>query len=93
MENKGFYVINVYLLFIYFKTDFFHDAHPDRFAIDYASGNIFYTSVPVRSNGFVGVGVVTRGGKHRKIITYGESPRAIALDLQEGYVHVYATFN
>ena len=79
-------LIYVFLLFIYFKADFFHDAYPDRFAIDYASGNIFYTSVPVRSNGFVGVGVVMREGKHRKIITNADSPRAIALDSKEGYV-------
>ncbi|WAR22307.1 LRP4-like protein [Mya arenaria] len=59
-------------------------AHPDRMAIDYSTGNIFYTSVRTDDLGFSGIAVVTPDGVHKKIVKYGQNPRAIALDPEQG---------
>ncbi|WAR22306.1 LRP4-like protein [Mya arenaria] len=61
-----------------------YHAHPDRMAIDYSTGNIFYTAVRKNVLGFTGVAVVTSNGIHKKIVEYGQNPRAIALELEQG---------
>ena len=59
-------------------------ASADRFAIDYTSGNLYYTSVGTPPFGFSGVGVISPTGKNKKLIQIGVSPRAIVVDPSEG---------
>ncbi|WAR22312.1 LRP6-like protein [Mya arenaria] len=66
-------------------TGMYH-AHPERMAIDYSTGNIFYTSVNTTVLGFSGIAVVTPDGVHKKIVEYGQSPRAIALEPEQGFM-------
>ncbi|WAR22301.1 LRP4-like protein [Mya arenaria] len=61
-----------------------YNARPDRMAIDYSTGNIFYTAVRTDDLGFSGIAVVTPDGVHKKIVEYGQKPRAIALDPEQG---------
>ncbi|XP_052771262.1 low-density lipoprotein receptor-related protein 5-like isoform X2 [Mya arenaria] len=63
-----------------------YHAHPERMAIDYSTGNIFYTSVNTTVLGFSGIAVVTPDGVHKKIVEYGQSPRAIALEPEQGFM-------
>lgn len=60
--------------------------HADRFAIDYSSGNIFYTAINTTIYGFIGIGILSPDGLHKRLIQYGTSPRDIALDPEDGYV-------
>ena len=55
-------------------------------AVDYTSGNAFYTAVPQDTGGFVGVGVISPSGLHRRLVEYGKQPRAIVLDPKSGWV-------
>lgn len=63
-------------------------SYPDFFTIDYSTGNLFYTAVPFNSSNataFSGIGVVTPDGLHKKLITYyGQKPRGIVVDPEEG---------
>ncbi|WAR22304.1 LRP4-like protein [Mya arenaria] len=61
-----------------------YKAHPGQVAIDYSTGNLFYTAVRTDVTGFSGVAVVTPNGIHKKIVEYGKNPRAIALDPELG---------
>ena len=57
-----------------------YGSRPGRLAVDYIMGDIYYTAVPVYG-GFVGIGKITPQGLHTKLIQYGSSPGAIALDI------------
>ncbi|XP_052233167.1 low-density lipoprotein receptor-related protein 4-like [Dreissena polymorpha] len=63
-------------------------AHPDRLALDYSTGNIYYTAVASSQlqTGFTGIGVVSPNGFHRKLILEGVHPRAIEIDPSKGYL-------
>lgn len=51
-------------------------------AVDYVTGDLYYTAVKIGQGGFVGVGLLTPNGQHRMLYSYGKQPRAIALDLK-----------
>ncbi|KAH3769660.1 hypothetical protein DPMN_170934 [Dreissena polymorpha] len=63
-------------------------AHPDRLALDYSTGNIYYTAVTSSQlpTGFTGIGVVSPNGFHRKLILEGVHPRAIEIDPSKGFL-------
>lgn len=56
----------------------------DRFSIDYSTGNVYYSANALSSTGFTGIGVISSEGLHKRLISFGEKPRAIALDAEEG---------
>ena len=61
-----------------------YDAYADRFAVDGSSGNVYFTSVNLTSSGFVGVGVISPRGDVLNLVTGGDRPRDIVLDVEEG---------
>ncbi|XP_052233119.1 low-density lipoprotein receptor-related protein 2-like [Dreissena polymorpha] len=63
-------------------------AHPERLVLDYSTGNIYYTAVgsSMLPSGFTGIGVVTPNGIHRRLISEGVEPRAIAIDPVMGFL-------
>ncbi|KAH3774761.1 hypothetical protein DPMN_176154, partial [Dreissena polymorpha] len=63
-------------------------AHPDRLALDYSTGNIYYTAVKTSQlpASFTGIGVVSPNGHHRKLISGGVYPRAVEIDPSKGYL-------
>ena len=66
-------------------------AHPDRLALDYSTGNIYYTAVSTSQlpTSFTGIGVVSPNGQHRKLISGGVQPRAVEIDPSKGWVNIY----
>ncbi|XP_052218870.1 low-density lipoprotein receptor-related protein 5-like isoform X2 [Dreissena polymorpha] len=63
-------------------------AEPHRLALDYSTGDIFYTAegsntLPTK---FTGIGVVSPNGIHRKVILEGVKPRAIAIEPVKGFL-------
>lgn len=73
-----------------------YNSHPDRFAVDFTSGNIFYTLVDIfgfgLGLGYSGVGVISPSGDHRLLIKYGEKPRDIVIDPSEGLVSLFILY-
>ncbi|KAH3774740.1 hypothetical protein DPMN_176131 [Dreissena polymorpha] len=63
-------------------------AHPDRLAIDYSTGNIYYTAVNTSQlpASFTGIGIVSPNGHHRKLISEGVNPRAVEIDPSKGFL-------
>ncbi|XP_052231757.1 low-density lipoprotein receptor-related protein 4-like [Dreissena polymorpha] len=63
-------------------------AHPERLVLDYSTGNIYYTAVgsSLLPSGFTGIGVVSPNGIHRRLISEGVEPRAIAIDPVMGFL-------
>ncbi|KAH3773328.1 low-density lipoprotein receptor-related protein 5-like [Dreissena polymorpha] len=63
-------------------------AYPNRLDLDYSTGNIYYTAVgsSVLPTGFTGIGVVAPNGFHRKLISDGVKPMAIAIDPVQGFL-------
>ncbi|XP_053381660.1 low-density lipoprotein receptor-related protein 4-like [Mercenaria mercenaria] len=60
--------------------------HADRLVIDFTSGNIYYTANRVSLGGFIGIGVISPDGLHKRLITYGNKPRDIVLDSEDGFL-------
>jgi hypothetical protein len=58
--------------------------YADRFAIDYPSGNLYYTANPTSQTGFVGIGVISTNSLHKRVLLAGSKPRDIVLDSEEG---------
>ncbi|XP_052233244.1 low-density lipoprotein receptor-related protein 6-like [Dreissena polymorpha] len=73
------------------KENGVYRAHPDRLALDYSTGNIYYTAVKTSQlpASFTGIGVVSPNGHHRKLISGGVYPRAVEIDPSKGWVNIY----
>jgi hypothetical protein len=53
-------------------------------AIDYTSGNIYFTAVNTTIFGFLGIGVISQDGLLKRIIIGGFKPKAIVVDPENG---------
>ncbi|KAK3604531.1 hypothetical protein CHS0354_000353 [Potamilus streckersoni] len=77
--------INASIEMLLFPTGDRYNTFPDRFAIDFATGNIFYTAVSLNGSASGGyIAVLSLSGRHKKLITELEQPRAIVLYPSKG---------
>ncbi|XP_060603980.1 low-density lipoprotein receptor-related protein 4-like isoform X2 [Ruditapes philippinarum] len=68
---------------VFFNTELL-GCYAELFAIDYPSGNLYYTANPTSQTGFVGIGVISTNSLHKRVLLAGSKPRDIVLDSEEG---------
>ena len=81
-----------YVFFLVYSHLFLGVAHADRLAIDYSTGNLYYTAVgESASQSFIGA-IHRSLLLHKTVLSNLLSPREIVLYPSKGYAHFYLLY-